>query len=379
MSGGGGTRWSSQSVAILEDEHTHLVASSTRFHADRKSVLLLPANPADQAGEASTTSTTPTTSTTSTTTLVEKCASACIRLVGEGNVDAVTLTPPAPYTLPACHCYKTDLFCVAHAVAKFGVPKSMIKDNIKKCSSSSFSHTTIPVLSKNTCPNCGRGSYCKRETYEVGQAEDKGKCVACVSDKEGFFYTSCNADSSQKPCPPCPSGEYRRGCSGTSRGECVRRRTCTGVGEFASITSAFRDTDCVSLSCPVGTEPSRQGTCAPCPAGKKREMDLLFRDRDEEVLLGFDLRSNRPMFSSLRGKIGNLKVSEDAYTSNGATRLTPSYGNVYKFNEEGGTEHVFLASIAVGWMSANGVFSAASGRSVDVLFFNSAVPLMCTA
>ena len=108
-------------------------------------------------------------------------------------------------------------------------------------------------------------------------------------------------------------------------------------------------------------------------------MDLLFRDRDEEVLLGFDLRSNRPMFSSLRGKIGNLKVSEDAYASNGATRLTPSYGNVYKFNEEGGTEHVFLASIAVGWMSANGVFSAASGRSVDVLFFNSATPLMCTA
>ena len=169
----------------------------------------------------------------------------------------------------------------------------------------------------------------------------------------------------------------------------MSRRTCN-VGETASITSNFEDTDCVLLSCPPGTEPSSFGACAPCPPGRRREVDLLFRDKLEEVVLGFDVRSNRPMFSSLRGKVGYLSVnigaSDVSNASNQTTPLSPAYENVYMFDEakssgssDGGTGtgRVFSARIAVGWMSENGVFSADPGRFVDVAFFNAALPLRC--
>ena len=364
--GGGVSQWAFKSVAILESKNTHLLASSSLYYADRNGTILL------QEEKNSTTS-------------LEKCAAACISALGESNVDAVSLTPPAPYALPACNCYKSDFFCVDHAVSNFGVPQSMIKTTIKKCAASSFS--TTPILSKQKCPDCGRGAYCKKDTYAVGQNKEEGECVACVSEK-GYYFTSCNADSSQKPCPPCPEGEYRKGCSGVDRGTCVSRRTCN-IGEYPSISSAFTDTDCVVLHCPPGTEPSNLGTCASCPPGRRREWDLLFRDELEEVVLGFDIHSNRPMFSSLRGKVGYLSVSTNA--SNGSdwtTPLSPAYSHVYAFDEaksggDGkggtGTERVFSAKIAVGWMSANGVFSADPGRFVDVAFYNAALPMKCIA
>tara|TARA_B110000858_G_scaffold149182_1_gene169613 strand:- start:7837 stop:8124 length:288 start_codon:yes stop_codon:yes gene_type:complete len=93
------------------------------------------------------------------------------------------------------------------------------------------------------------------------------------------------------------------------------------------------------------------------------------------------------MFSSLRGKVGYLSVSTDASSgSEWTTPLSPAYSHVYGFDEakssgDGkggtGTERVFSAKIAVGWMSANGVFSAYPSRFVDVAFYNAALSLRC--
>lgn len=131
-------------------------------------------------------------------------------------------------------------------------------------------YTTGPLTSPNTlynftciqCPSCPSGK--KRincSTFSVGE------CIGCTDTcPTGKHRKNCigispgdnaNTDITCMPCPDCPKGEYRDGCSNTSEGTCQPCQDNCSIGQYRS-----------------GCSGTSQGNCINCDANYNADFDF---------------------------------------------------------------------------------------------------------